>query len=395
MDASSKGYGESWPDKLRRLLDESGFAENLEEGDKVAIKQHMGEEGNVDYLPPPFARTAATWAKKAGAKPFLTDTTTLPYHPWTSRATATDHLRTATGNGFTQETIGCPIVIADGEDGTYDTEIILPRGANLKRQFVAKHIVDSDAMIVLTHFKGHGMSPGCSGSIKNVGVGCASKRGKYLIHAAGGIRPVLDPAKCKGHDCPSRLVCEASCPEEAITVQERARIDPDKCILCFSCINLCASSGSLAIGFPPGYKQLEHTRIAESAYACVKGFRSGKVLYINVLKNLTAGCDCMPWAGSPKWPNQGITASYDLLATDQASLDLIKQSPIERPNEDLDILIQMRTAETLFTDNSRDYTLTRIGPAFTPPPLEEMGRIRVMYERCHPVRKLPEFNSHI
>jgi hypothetical protein len=392
MDASSKGYGESWLDKLRRLLDESGFAENLEKGDKVAIKQHMGEEGNVEYLPPPFARTAATWAKEAGTKPFLTDTTTLPYHPWTSRATATDHLRTATGNGFTQETIGCPIVIADGEDGTYDTEVTLPKGASLKRQFVAKHIVDSGAMIVLTHFKGHGMSPGCSGSIKNVGVGCASKRGKYLIHAAGRIQPVLDPAKCKGHECPHRIICEASCPEDAITVQEKARIDPDKCILCFSCINHCASMGSLAIGFPPGYKELEHTRIAESAYACLKGFRTGKVLFINVLKNLTAGCDCMPWAGAPKWPNQGITASYDLLATDQASLDLINPPPVQRLSEDLDILIQLRAAQTLFTQNSTDHVLARLEPTFTALSPEVMRQIRVTYKLHHPVRKLPEFN---
>jgi uncharacterized Fe-S center protein len=185
-------------------------------------------------------------------------------------------------------------------------------------------------------------------------------------------------------------MCLASCPEEAITVHEKARIDPDKCVLCFSCITHCASMGSLAIGFPPGYKELEHTRIAESAYACLKGFHAGKVLYINVLKNLTAGCDCMPWAGSPKWPNQGITASYDLLATDQASLDLINQPPAA--SEDLDILIQLRVAQTLFTQNSTGHVLARIEPAFKAPSPEVMRQIRVAYKLHHPVRKLPEFN---
>jgi uncharacterized Fe-S center protein len=392
MDATSRRYGESWVDKIHRIFDVMGFTQNVETGEKIAIKMHMGEEGNVEYLPPPFARAVASYVKEAGGRPFLTDTTTLPYHPWTSRATGSNHLKTAAGNGFTPKTIGCPIVIADGEDGLDDCEVQIPEGHRLRRQYVAKGIVDADAMVVLTHFKGHGMSPGYSGSIKNVGVGCASKRGKYMIHASGGIQPVLNPERCKGKDCSYRRICEDCCPEQAVTVADRIMIDKQRCVFCFSCINLCANTGNFAIGFPPHYKEEEHTRIAESAYACLKGFKPGKVLFINVIKNVTAGCDCMPWAGIPKSPNLGITASRNIVAADQSSLDLIDQySPEKTSGEDTDILIELKAATSLF-ERSRRYNLTRIEHLFTPTPLTEMGRIRRMYKKTHPVKGLSEFN---
>lgn len=273
-----------------------------------------------------------------------------------------------------------------------DCEVELPEGSRLRRQFVAKAIADADAMVVLTHFKGHGISPGFSGSIKNVGVGCASKRGKYMIHAAGGIQPVLNLERCKGRSCDYWRVCEACCPEKAIVIGDTVQIDRERCVFCFSCINLCAGIGKFAIGFPHGYKEEEHTRIAESAYACLRRFKPGKVLFVNVMKNLTAGCDCMPWAGAPRWPNLGIVASYDLLAVDQSSLDLVDQSSAEKPSgEDLDLLIQLRAGERLLRDCSRSYALTRVEPRFTPPPLKQMEGIRRMYGERHPVRWLPGF----
>jgi len=141
-------------------------------------------------------------------------------------------------------------------------------------------------------------------------------------------------------------MCLASCPEEAITIHEKARIDPEKCVLMLQLHQPLRLDGKPGNRIPhPATKNWSTPGLAESAYACLKGFRAGKVLYINVLKNLTAGCDCMPWAGSPKWPNQGITASYDLLATDQASLDLTNQP--SAASEDLDILIPVKSSPDL------------------------------------------------
>jgi uncharacterized Fe-S center protein len=66
-------------------------------------------------------------------QPFVTDTTTMPYHPWISRTLAMDHLETANMNGFNQGTMGCPVIIADGWLGTDDVIVDLQgRGNYLK-----------------------------------------------------------------------------------------------------------------------------------------------------------------------------------------------------------------------------------------------------------------------
>ena len=56
-------------------------------------------------------------------------------------------------------------------------------GSRLKSVTVGSHLDRYDSMLVLTHFKGHGMA-GSGGSLdKNVAIGCASGReGKAEIH---------------------------------------------------------------------------------------------------------------------------------------------------------------------------------------------------------------------
>lgn len=106
----------------------------------------------------------------------VVDTTTLPYFTYASRVTALDHLKTIARNGFSMSTVGCPIVIADGFIGTDDVRIDLPEGFILKEQYIGAGIALADAMIMLSHFKGHPMGT-FGGALKNMGVGCASKRG--------------------------------------------------------------------------------------------------------------------------------------------------------------------------------------------------------------------------
>jgi uncharacterized Fe-S center protein len=131
---------------------------SVSRGDRVAVKVHMGEYGNLTYIRPPFVREFVELVKAAGGRPFVTDTTTL--YP-KNRFTADQYLRTAAYNGFTKESVGAPIVIADGPMGydgvdqrlrntVYDCEI--------NRIKVARRIADSDAMIVLSHAKGHMLS---------------------------------------------------------------------------------------------------------------------------------------------------------------------------------------------------------------------------------------------
>ncbi|MBR3346949.1 MAG: hypothetical protein IKG37_07700, partial [Solobacterium sp.] len=64
-------------------------------------------------------------------------------------------------------------------------------------------------------------------------------------------------------------------------------------------------------------------RISESTKATIDHFGT-KVSYINVMRNMSVSCDCEGRAAEPVvTPNVGIVASLDILAADQASVDMI------------------------------------------------------------------------
>ena len=142
--------------KGRELVEQSGWLDHLKEGDIVAVKTHFGEAYNVGYLRPVIVRTLVDMLKERGCRPFMAETTTMPYHPWISRTLALDHLETAEKHGFNSGTVGCPMVIADGWLGTDDVLVDLEgQGNYLNKQFVARAIADADAILSVAHFKGH------------------------------------------------------------------------------------------------------------------------------------------------------------------------------------------------------------------------------------------------
>ena len=60
-----------------------------------------------------------------------------------------------------------------------------------------------------------------------------------------------------------------------------------------------------------------------------------RIVYINVLRNISVDCDCAGTsAAAPKIPDLGILASTDLLAIEQASIDMVFQLPAKQ-NHDL------------------------------------------------------------
>ncbi|MEI8192116.1 MAG: DUF362 domain-containing protein, partial [candidate division NC10 bacterium] len=222
MDARARRFLESTAIKGRQIIDRSGWLDNLQRGDIVAVKTHMGEAYNVGYLRPVIISTLVDLLKERGLRPFVTDTTTMPYHPWISRTLAMDHLETANKNGFNQGTVGCPIVMADGWLGTDDVIVDLQgRGNYLTKQFVARVIADADALLSVAHFKGH-PAGGYGGSLKNIGVGGASKRGKMNLHGAlAGDKPLIDAKLCPGRSCEWWQICEDCCPEGSVKVTDQ------------------------------------------------------------------------------------------------------------------------------------------------------------------------------
>lgn len=153
----------------------------------------------------------------------------------------------------------CTVDILD-EEG--DVNLPVKGGKWFKEIAMGSHIVNYDSMLVLTHFKGHLMG-GFGGSMKNIAIGCASgKVGKKQLHQLGD--------------------------------------------------NMW------------GYTQERFMEnMAESAKAVIDHF-GPRITYINVLRNMSVDCDCAGTSAAPVvTPDLGILASHDLLAIDQASVDLI------------------------------------------------------------------------
>ena len=331
---------------LRTLF--SKVADVVSAGDSVAVKVHMGEYGGSAYLRPPIVRRACDLIKEAGGKPFVTDTTTL--YP-VGRFTASRYLSTAARNGFTEESLGAPVVIADGEQG-YDGEWVdIPRqvsDCSLTKIKIARKILDADFLIVLSHLKGHELS-GFGGSIKNVAMGCVSKESKAAQHRAN--RALMDVSKCTG--CGE---CVEACPFKALSlIEEKIVRDDEKCMDCSHCLYLCPEG---VYSLPPQAKEAFQVSLAHAAAGVLGRFHS-KVAFINFVQDVTRLCDCVSPSGSPVVPDIGILASKDVVAIDKASLDLIAQSKplgkyanISSPDilgkiNGTDSLIQIRTAQEL------------------------------------------------
>ena len=110
--------------------------------------------GNDTFLKPVLVRPVVEKTLENDANPFLTDTNTLYYG---SRHNSVDHLQTALKNGFAYAVTDAPIIIADGICG--NNWVPVKVGLNYFNVVkIAGDIENSDSMIVLSHFKGHGMS---------------------------------------------------------------------------------------------------------------------------------------------------------------------------------------------------------------------------------------------
>lgn len=181
-----------------------------------------------------------------------------------SRAETSVHRQVAEEHGFT--------AIADVDIMDADGEIAIPvtGGTRMTQNFVGKNFKNYDFVMVLTHFKGHAMA-GFGGSLKNISIGIASSHGKGVIHSGG------------------------------------------------------KDTGGVNWGTP----QDEFTEAMAEAAKAVSDYEDGgsKMLYINVMNNLSVDCDCDSHPAVPTMKNIGMLASLDPVALDQACVDLVYAVP--------------------------------------------------------------------
>jgi uncharacterized Fe-S center protein len=312
------------------VFEEAGFPSMIKRGDMVAIKVHCGEWNNTAYLRPVYARQLADLVKECGGRPYVCDTTTLTYSPWSSRATELDILTTAERNGSTSAAYGCPFICADGFLGTDDLRVDLPEGYLLKEAYIAQGIAAADVLITLSHFKGHA-SGVFGGAIKNLGIGAQSKRGKLNVHLGGhptyGMKAssIFHPENFKGKQQKGWELYESICPYDALRVTEDSmEWDKDKCPECRTCAVFFAAQNIIEPS-PDSFKAL-NTAIADACFATMKTVGIDKTAFINLAIDLTPRCDCVGFSDTPILPHLGVFASSDPVAIDKACLDMARDT---------------------------------------------------------------------
>lgn len=302
---------------IEGLLEKLPLTKIVSKGDLVAIKVHMGELGNVTHIRPGIVKKIVELVKAVGGMPFVTDTTTL--YP-DARWTAVKYLQTAATNGFTSESMGAPVIIADGllgYDGIKRPVRKRVDGCDLDEVEVAQSIAESDAMVVVSHAKGH-IFTGFGGAIKNIGMGCLTKRGKAAMHRVN--LPEINVEKCSG--CGK---CVENCVYEAMRIEGgKAHRDIEKCMSCGACSWDCPSE---AMKIPDDANERLQIYLAHGTAAVLEKF-DGKVCFINVIQDVTPLCDCASQAGNPVVADVGILASMDPVSIDKASLDLIDRAEL-------------------------------------------------------------------
>lgn len=348
-------------DKVSALLKRLPMTKIAAKGELTAVKLHFGEEGNKAFVPPRLVKPVVDGIKALGAKPFLTDANTLYVG---SRSDSVSHLETALRHGFSHEAMGCPVVIADGLRGGSYVEIEV-KGKHLGKVKLAHDLAKADAIVCVTHFKGHELA-GFGGSIKNLGMGGGARGAKLAMHS--DVEPQIKKDKCTA--CGR---CAANCPAGAITIDKFARIDPQKCIGCGSCIVVCPEH-AVRNGWDSGPRAMQE-KMVEHLAGFVELHR-GKMAYLNYIINVSPTCDCYGRTDPYIVPDIGICASLDPVAIDQASVDLVNQAKgVEgtalkkalKPGSDklrdiypdVDWSIQLRYAEEMGL-GSREYSLEEI-----------------------------------
>ena len=292
----------SLPAKFRRMLDELPMERGCRDA-TVAIKMHLGGDLGYTTIPPLFGRILVEKIKAAGAKRiFITD------GAW--------DVQGAAARGYTAETLGAPLVEAAGikDRHVYTRKV---RYKTLRELHLAGNVLDADALINFSHFKGHGACA-YGAACKNLAMGCVTPKSRGDLHRLeGGL--VWNKNLCLR--CKK---CVAACTHDAAKWNEkenRLEIFYHNCVYCRHCVLVCPKGAFKIRG--GGFVPFQHG-LALTTREVLRSFDPKRVLHINVLTQITMLCDCWGFSTRPLIPDVGILASEDLVAVDKASLDLTR-----------------------------------------------------------------------
>ena len=241
---------------------------------RVAVKISIGEPGGHHYLDP---QLIAPLVRKVNGTIVECNTAYGGL-----RGTTEEHLQAAKDHGFLDI---APVDIMDAEG---EMKIPVRDTTFLKYDIVGSHLANYDFMINLAHFKGHTMG-GFGGVLKNQSIGVASQGGKCYQHTTGQAENIKD----------FNQMLLATVADQGGTLEEADWIAVTRSHDAFhECMATCAAAVEDYMG-------------------------KGKILYINVMNNLSVDCDCDGAPAPPEMHDIGILSSLDPVALDQACVDLV------------------------------------------------------------------------
>ena len=293
------------PPRFQRLLGKFRLKRSFK-GSTVAVKIHEGTGVGFTTIRPIFIRYLVNAIREAGARPFITGGIGWPTE--------------SKVRGYTEEVLGAPLFPAAGVTNRY----LVTRKTgdqDLPEVEVCGNIAHTDAMVVISHAKGHGHC-GYGGTLKNLGMGCVSRKTRDEIHR------LMDTGFSWDEElCIHCRRCVENCPTGAVRFKSNGRLDVflHDCRYCMHCVTSCPT-GAIAIDMRT-YRTFQKG-LALASRAVLEGFSRGRLMFINVIMDVTPLCDCWGFSTQAIVPDVGIMASRDPVAVDQATLDAIDQCPL-------------------------------------------------------------------
>jgi uncharacterized Fe-S center protein len=305
---------ETLPAKLDLIIDKLHLRERVK-GETVVIKMHTGNNMVYSTIHPVFVRRVVQAIKDGGGKPFVADVN------WDA---AGAELR-----GYASETIGCPVYPAAGPEDKYFYDHARTY-KDIHTWKVAGLIQDSSFMVNFSHIKGH-PSCGFGGAFKNIGLGCLAGETRSKMHDVMHYDPYWFPEKCP--DPADRKRIAEACPFEAIVEDkdhpEQMHLHMEQCNQCGRCLQV-APRGSLKID-PVNFHSFQEA-VAVSAEVVLSTFAKEKVTHMALATHMTPVCDCFGFTSMPILPDAGVFGSDDIVAIDQAVLDVTGRTRLIEEN---------------------------------------------------------------
>ena len=282
-------------------------AEHIEDPGQCLVKVHIGEPKCATRMRPEYTVSSRAVFEEKGASGVVAGDTTVAYtgrrgHKQNPPGKCKDYLKLAHKHGWARDkAAGMDFVVLDRPETsvadafTFEKEHVTESLTGLNRYreiFKAGGFEAADTVINHAHLTLHGLA-GVAGCIKSIAMGCASLKGKYVMHKS--MLPRFDDEKCTR--CGA---CVSGCPENAIELADDRTHPPvvaqQFCIGCGECVAVCPSDavelhGREISDWVLGRDTLP-TRMVDYAVGLMNG-KWDRTVHVLHLYGVTEKCDCV------------------------------------------------------------------------------------------------------